>query len=196
MARMNDTKTPPAVVADGGNPFFETWTGPFGVPPFARLRPEHFAPAYERAFAEHLAEIEAIAADPAPPTFENTIAALENSGRALQRVDDTFGHLTGADSNDALLEIEREMSPRVAAHWAKVRMNEAVFARIDALFQKRHGLSLSAEQARVLERYHTGRRRSGAALDPASRQRLAEITERLVALGTAFSQNYVCLERA
>ena len=75
------------------------------------MRPEHFKPAYERAFAEHLAEIEAIAADPAPPTFDNTIAALENSGRALQRVDDIFGHLVGTDSTDALLAIEREVSP-------------------------------------------------------------------------------------
>src|SRR5688500_16429842 len=122
---MTDSPRTSAVVSNGsGNPFFEGWTGPFGVPPFARMRPEHFAPAYERAVAEHLAEIEAIAANPAPPTFDNTIAALENSGRALGRVDDMFGHLVGTDSNDALLAIERDTSPRVAAHWAKVRMNE------------------------------------------------------------------------
>jgi peptidyl-dipeptidase Dcp len=109
MARMNDTKTTSAVAADGGNPFFEDWTGPFGVPPFAWMRPEHFTPAYEQAFGEHLAEIDAIAADPAPPTFDNTIVALENAGRALQRVDDIFGHLVGTDSNEALQAIEREM---------------------------------------------------------------------------------------
>src|SRR5438552_16837746 len=103
--------------ATGDNPFFETWTTPFGVPPFLRMKPEHFKPAFTRGIAEHDAEIARIATDPAPPSFENTIAALENAGRALQRVDDIFGHLVGTDSDEALLEIERDMSPRLAAHW-------------------------------------------------------------------------------
>ena len=194
---MNDSKRSSAVAGDGGeNPFFADWTGPFGVPPFARMRPEHFMPAYERAFAEHDAEIAAIAGNPAPPTFENTIVALENSGRLLRRVDDVFGHLVGTDSNDALLAIERDTSPRVAAHWARVRMNEALYARIDALDRTRDKLGLTGEQARVLERYHTSHRRSGAALDAASKRRLAEITERLAALGTAFSQNVLADEQA
>jgi peptidyl-dipeptidase Dcp len=193
---MNDTQTKSAAAANGGgNPFFEAWTGPFGVPPFARMRPEHFEPAYQRAFAEHLAEVAAIAGDPASPSFENTIVALENSGRALQRVDDIFGHLVGTDSNDALLAIERDMSPRVAAHWSTVRMNEALFGRIDALFRVRATLGLTAEQARVLERYHTSYRRAGAALDAKGKARLAEITERLAALGTAFSQNVLADEQ-
>ena len=193
---MNDSHRPSAIPAnDGDNPFFADWTGPFGVPPFARIRPEHFEPAYERGFAEHLAEIEAIAADPAPPTFDNTIVALEDSGRALQRVDDVFGHLVGTDSNDALLAIERDTSPRVAAHWAKVRMNEALFARIDTLYRKRDTLKLTDEQARVLERYYTSHRRSGAALDAASKRRLADITQRLATLGTAFSQNVLADEQ-
>jgi peptidyl-dipeptidase Dcp len=194
MARMTEPHR--AVAAKGGNPFFEDWTGPFGVPPFRRIRPGHFLPAYDRAFAEHLAEVEAIAANPAPATFENTIVALENAGGALRKVDDVFGHLVGADSNDALLEIERETSPRVAAHWAKIRMNEALFARIDNLFRNRDALKLDAEQARVLERYHTTHRRHGAALDAKSRARLAEITERLAALGTAFSQNVLADEQS
>jgi peptidyl-dipeptidase Dcp len=193
---MNETKTS-AVAADGdGNPFFEDWAAPFGVPPFGRMRPEHFVPAYQRAFAEHMAEIEAIAGNPAAPTFDNTIVALENSGRALQRVDDIFGHLVGTDSNDALLAVERETSPRVAAHWAKVRMNEALYRRVDALFRSRAALDLTPEQARVLERRHTSHRRAGAALDPESKRRLAEITERLAALGTAFSQNVLADEQS
>ena len=89
--------TRPSAVADE-NPFFEAWTTPFGVPPFGRIKTEHFLPAYERAFAEHEAEIAKIAAQAEPPTFENTIVALENAGRALQRVDDVFGHLVGTDS--------------------------------------------------------------------------------------------------
>ncbi len=122
-------------------------------------------PAYERAFAEHEAEIATIAGQQEPPTFDNTIVALENAGRALQRVDDIFGQLFGTDSNDTLLAIERDISPRTAAHWNKVRMNDGLFARLDALYQKRDSLGLTAEQKRVLERHHTKYRREGAALD-------------------------------
>ncbi len=177
------------------NPFFEGWTTPFGVPPFSRMKPQHFEPAFTRAFAEHDAEIGRIAADPAPPTFENTIVALENAGRALQRVDDVFHHLVGTDSNDALLAIERDISPRSAAHWNKVRMNEALFKRIEALFRQRDQLNLTSEQARVLERHHTAFRRAGAALVPDKKKRLAAITERLAELGTAFSQNVLADEQ-
>ncbi|MEA2982987.1 MAG: peptidyl-dipeptidase Dcp [Alphaproteobacteria bacterium] len=178
------------------NPFFETWTTPFGAPPFARIKAEHFVPAYERAFAEHEAEIARIAGQAEPPSFDNTIVALENAGRALARVDDVFGQLVGTDSNDTLLAIERDMSPRTAAHWNKVRMNTALFARLDALYQKRDSLGLTAEQKRVLERHHTKYRREGAALGPDKKKRLATIVERLAALGTAFSQNVLADEQS
>ena len=178
------------------NPFFETWSTPFGVPPFSRFKAEHFVPAYERAFAEHEGEIAKIAGQAEPPTFDNTIVALENAGRALARVDDIFGQLVGTDSNDTLLAIERDMSPRTAAHWNKVRMNEGLFTRIDALYQKRDSLGLSAEQQRVLERHHTKFRREGAALAPDKKKRLAVIVERLAALGTAFSQNVLADEQS
>jgi peptidyl-dipeptidase Dcp len=183
-------------MTEAKNPFFETWATPFGVPPFSRIKAEHFMPAYERAFAEHDAEIAAISGQKEPPTFDNTIVALENAGRALQRVDDVFGQLVGTDSTDELLQIERDISPRTAAHWNKVRMNEGLFARIDALYRKRDSLGLTPEQARVLERHHTRYRREGAALDPAKKKRLAEIVERLAALGTAFSQNVLADEQA
>jgi peptidyl-dipeptidase Dcp len=178
------------------NPFFETWTTPFGAPPFPRMKPEHFVPAFERAFAEHEAEIAAIAGQREPPTFDNTIVALENAGRALQRVDDIFGQLVGADSNDALLAIERDISPRTAAHWNKVRLNADLFGRIDDLYRGRDSLGLSAEQMRVLERHHTRFRREGAALDAGKKRRLAAIIERLAALGTAFSQNVLADEQS
>jgi peptidyl-dipeptidase Dcp len=180
----------------GENPFFENWSGAFDVPPFGRIAPAHFEPAFTRAFAEHEAEIDAIAGDETPPSFDNTIAALERSGKALSRVTDVFYALTGAHTNEALLALEREMSPRLAKHWNKVRLNEALFRRIEALYGERGQLGLSAEQARVLERYHVSFRRSGAALEAPAKRRLAEVTERLAVLGTAFSQNILADEQS
>jgi peptidyl-dipeptidase Dcp len=178
------------------NSFFATWTTPDGVPPFDRIRPEHFRDGYARALAEHEAEIVAIASADEPPSFENTIAAQERSGRALARIHQVFNLLVDADSNDALLEIEREMAPQTARHWNKIHTNAALFRRIDALMQRRDTLSLTAEQNRVLERYHVAFRRAGAALDLAAKARLGDIIERLAELGTAFSQNLLADEQA
>ncbi len=183
----------PATAAD--NPLLETWSGPFGVPPFARVAPEHFMPAYDRAFAEHDAEVATIAADPATPTFTNTIEALELAGRTLDRVGSVFGVLAGAHTNDALLAVEREISPRRARHWNGILLNEPLFRRIDALWQRRDTLGLGAEQARVLERYYRMFKRAGAALAVEAKQRLAAINERLATLGTAFSQNVLADEQ-
>jgi peptidyl-dipeptidase Dcp len=178
------------------NPFFAAWTTSEAVPPFDRIAPEHFGAAYERALAEHEAEIAAIAADPAPPSFGNTIAALEASGRALTRVSNVFHVLVGAHSNDALLAIEREIAPRIASHWNKIHTDEALFRRIDALAQRADALALTAEEKRVLERYHVTFSRAGAGLDPAAKRRLAKIIERLAGLGTAFSQNLLADEQS
>jgi peptidyl-dipeptidase Dcp len=178
------------------NPFFETWTTPDGAPPFDRIKPGHFREAYARALAAHEAEIAAVASASAPPSFDNTIAALELSGRALARIEHVFHLLAGAHSNDALLEIEREMAPQTARHWNKIHTNAALFRRIDTLAKQVGTLDLTSEQKRVLERYHVTFRRAGAALDPAAKARLAEIIERLAALGTAFSQNLLADEQA
>ena len=178
------------------NPFFQTWTTPDGAPPFDRIRPEHFREAYARAFAEHDAEVAAIAAQPEPPDFANTIAALELSGRLLERVGSAFYLLVGAHSDAALLEIEREIAPQLARHWNRINTNEGLFRRIDALMRGADGLDLDAEQKRVLERYHVTFRRAGAALGTASRARLIEIMERLATLGTAFSQHVLADEQA
>jgi len=190
------TSQQPVLTASSDNPFFAMWTTPFGVPPFERIRPEHFSPAFERAFAEHEAEIKAIAENSASPTFDNTIVALELSGQALSRVNDVFDALAGAHTNDALLALERELSPRTARHWNTIRMNMQLFARIDELFQKRDKLGLTGEQARVLERYHTSYRRAGAALEGENKKKLAALTERLASLGTSFSQNVLADEQA
>jgi peptidyl-dipeptidase Dcp len=185
----------PATPAIDDNPLLEDWDGSFGVPPFERIKPEHFAPAFARAFAAHMAEVEAIADNKAAPTFANTIEALERSGEALTRIDNVFDLLAGAHTNDAILELERELAPLEAKHWNKILMNEALFRRIDSLHSRRDALGLSAEQRRVLDRYHVMHRRAGAALDAAAKARLADINEQLATLGTDFSQNVLADEQ-
>ena len=177
------------------NPLLTAWSTADGVPPFDRIRPDDFRAAYARALAEHEAEIAAIAADPEPPGFANTIAAMEKSGRALTRVGNVFHILVGAHSNDALLEIERELAPQIARHFNAIHTNAALFRRIDTLASAADTLGLSAEEKRVLERYHISFRRAGAGLDDAAKNRLAAIIERLAALGTAFSQNVLADEQ-
>jgi peptidyl-dipeptidase Dcp len=177
------------------NPLFEDWTGPFGVAPFGRIEPEHFQPAYARAFAAHTAEVDTIASDPAEPTFANTIEALERGGETLTRIGSVFGVLTGAHTNDAIQAIELALAPLEAQHWNRILMNEALFRRVDSLHRRRDKLGLTAEQQRVLERYHLMLKRAGAALDAESKARLAEINERLATLGTTFSQNVLADEQ-
>src|SRR5262245_33306231 len=184
-----------AVTPNSDNPFFQEWSGPFGVPPFDRIKPEHFPDAFARAFAAHEAEVEEIADEPAVPSFANTIDALEKSGRELARVADVFHALAGAHTNDAIQAIERDLAPREAKHWNRILMDEALFRRIDALHRQRDNLGLSAEQQRVLERYHVKYTRAGAALDAAAKARVAEIAERLATLGTTFSQNVLADEQ-
>jgi peptidyl-dipeptidase Dcp len=181
--------------AQAANPFFQEWDSPFGVPPFARIAPAHFPPALDSAFDQHNAEIDKIADNPVAPAFDNTVEALENSGRMLSRVSDVFHALAGAHTNEALLAIERDVSPKLAVHWNRIRMNEALYRRIEMLWGERGRLRLSGEQARVLERYRTMFRRAGAHLDAAAKKRLAEITERLATLGTTFSQNVLADEQ-
>jgi peptidyl-dipeptidase Dcp len=193
---MTKTHCPPKGLDLSPNPLLEDWTASGGVPPFDRITAEHFTPAYARALAEHEAEIAAIAGEPAPPTFANTIVTLELSGRLLDRVGNAFRLLAGAHSNDALLEIERDMAPQIARHWNKIRTDAVLFRRIDHLMRDDDRLGLDAEQKRVIERYHTDFRRAGAGLDTAAKKRLAEIIERLAALGTAFSQNVLADEQA
>jgi peptidyl-dipeptidase Dcp len=171
------------------NPFFEDWTAPFAAPPLDRIKPEHFAPAYDRALAEHTAETAAIAANPVAPTFDNVVVALEKSGRLLTRVEGVFYNLTSAATNEVLQAIELEMAPRLSAHWSAISMHPVLFARLDAIHQKRETLGLDAQSLRVLERYHLDFVRAGAQLKGEERDRLAAIAQRLAVLGTQFSQN-------
>ena len=178
------------------NPLLQTWTTPFGIAPLDRVRPEHFREAFEEALAADRHEVAAVSTDPEPPSFDNTIAALEQSGRLLSRVSAVFYNLTGADTNETLRRIEREMAPVLSQHYNRIYLDEALFRRIDDLHRRRDELDLSPEQARVLERYHRVFRRHGAGLPAATRNRLAAISERLATLGTRFSQNVLADEQS
>ena len=191
-----DQQTEVSASEAGDNPLLEKWDGPFGVPAFERIRPDHFRQAFACAFAAHTAEVAAIAGNTAAPSFANTIAALEASGEALTRTDDVFNLLAGAHTDDAILAIERELAPLKAKHWDAILMDAALFGRIDGLYQTRERLALSAEERRVLERYHLKFVRAGAALDAATKARLADINARLATLGTIFSQNVLADEQA
>lgn len=182
--------------AGPGNPLLEPWRTPFEVPPFERFEPAHFKPAFEQALAAHRAEVEAIAADPDEPSFANTIEALELGGRDLRRVGAVFFNLTGAHTNDALDALQLEMAPVLERHRNAIYLNPDLFARIEALHDRRDALGLTEEQAQVLDRYHTQFVRSGAALAPEAKKRLAEIGERLASLGTKFNQNVLADEKA
>ncbi len=177
------------------NPLLAPWVGEFEVPPFGDIVPEQFLPAFAKAMAEHEAEIAAILADPAEPDFENTISALERAGGKLSQVVDVFFALSGAHTNDAIQAIEREISPRLAAHHNKIYLNGDLFRKIEHVFREAAALPLTDEQKRVLERYQTMFRRAGAHLEPAAKSRLAEIGQRLATLGTAFGQNVLADER-
>jgi peptidyl-dipeptidase Dcp len=178
------------------NPLLSRWDTPFGVPPFERIAPEMFRDAFEQALATDLTEVGAISANPDAPTFENTIAALERAGRLLDQVSGVFFNLTGADTNDSLKAIEREVAPLLAQHRNRIYLDEALFRRVDALATRRAELGLDDEQDRVLERYHRVFRRQGAGLPAEVKTRLAAISERLAVLGTKFGQNVLADEQA
>jgi peptidyl-dipeptidase Dcp len=165
------------------------WDRPYGLPPLDAVRDEDFAPAFDEALAEARANVDAIVDDPEPPTFANTIEAMERAERKLDRVCAIFFNLAGAHTNDAIEALQRDLSPRLAAHSSATMMNARLFARIDALMGRRAELGLSPEQDRVLELYHRMFVRAGARLEGADRDRLAAVLERLATLSTAFSLN-------
>jgi peptidyl-dipeptidase Dcp len=176
------------------NPLLSSWTGPYGLPPFAAVRAEHFAPAFAEAMREHLVEVDAIGGTAAPATFANTVAALDSAGRRLERIGALFHNLTSSETSPALQAVEREMAPILAGHDSRVYTHAALFARIDALHAKRASLGLSDEQTRVLERYHLDFVRAGAKLAPPERARYAELMQRLAELTTRFGQNVLADE--
>lgn len=177
------------------NPLLQDWTTPFALPPFAEIRDEDFAPAVEAALAEARANIAAIAQNPEPATFDNTIAALELADARLERVLGVFFNLAGADSNPAREALQREFSPKLAAYSSEITRNTALFARIEDLWNRRASLGLDPQAARVLLLTRRNFVRAGALLQGEARDRMAAVKERLAVLGTAFTQNLLADER-
>jgi len=177
------------------NPLVAKWEGPYGgVPAFDKVRVEDFKPALEAAMAENLAEIDKIAANPEKPTFENTIAALERSGRTLDRVQTIYGIWGSNMSSKQYQAVESEMDPKLAGFSDKITQNEALFKRIEAVYNSPEKTKLTPEQQRLSWRYYTNFVRAGAKLDAAAKTRLSEINQQLAKHYTKFSQNLLADE--
>ena len=176
------------------NPLLSDWTGAFGLAPFSEISDADFAPAFETALAEDLAETLAIANNPQIPSFANTIEALAATGKALHQVLSVFYTLSGADSNAAREALMREFSPKLSAHSSEIYANKALFGRIDRLWNSRAELDLSEEQQRVLMLTHRNFIRAGAALNGTAELRMKEIKSRLAVIVTEFSQNLLLSE--
>ena len=183
------TDTNPLNPFNTANPLLAPWTAPFGLPPFALIQPEHFAPAFAHAMQVQRDEIALISAQSAAPSFDNTIAAFDRSGRLLSRIQSVFYCLTASQTNPALQAVQREMAAPLSAHDSAISMDAALFARVDALHAQRDALGLDSESLRMLERVHLDFVRSGARLAPTLQKRYAEIMEQLAGLTTRFAQN-------
>jgi peptidyl-dipeptidase Dcp len=177
------------------NPILNDWDTPFQIAPFAAISDSDFAPALEEALARHTAEIDAIASNPEPASFANTVETLEAAGEAMSKVLGVFFTVAGADSNPEREALQRDFSPKLAAHFAAISSNKALFARVADLWARRDDLGLDEEQARVLMLTHRGFVRSGAALEGEADARMQEIKARLAVLGTSFTQNLLADER-
>jgi peptidyl-dipeptidase Dcp len=177
------------------NPLLADWTGPFQLPPFAAIEDAHFAPAFDAALAEGRAAVAAIADNPEPASFANTIEALEQAGEALDRVAAVFFNLNGTDAHPEREALARDLAPKLSAYSSEITANAALFAPIEDLWARREELGLTAEQERVLMLYRRMFLRAGAGLDAAGKARMAEIKARLASLGTQFAQNLLADER-
>ncbi|MCR5878206.1 M3 family metallopeptidase [Phenylobacterium sp. J367] len=181
---------PAGVLAQSTSPLLAPWTGPFGgVPAFDKVKVADFKPALEAAMAQELAEVDAIANNPAAPTFENTIAALEATGRAGDRVSTYYGIWSDTLSTPEVRAVEKEMEPKLAAHADRILQNARLFQRIDAVYQHREHTGLTPEQKRVTELRWNAFVRAGARLNPEQKARVAQINTELAGLFTTFNQN-------
>jgi peptidyl-dipeptidase Dcp len=172
------------------NPLLAPWTGPYGgVPAFDKVRIEDFKPALEKAMADELAELDAIAGNPEKPTFANTIAAMESAGKEFDRSSTIFGIYSSTMDTKDFQAVETEMAPKLAEFGDKIVQNKALFARVAAVYDARESLSLTPEQKRLVWLDYTNFVHAGAKLGDAAQKRMSEINQRLATLFTKFSQN-------
>ena len=176
------------------NPLLADWTTPFSLPPFDQIRAADFAPAFEAAMQAQRGEVEAIAAQAAAPTFDNTVAAFDRSGRLLSRIEAAFHALAASHTSPEIQAVQRELAGPLAAHDSAVMMHAGLFARLDAVHAARHELALDAESLRLVERLHVDFVRAGAKLGADKQPRYAEIMARLAQLTTRFAQNVLADE--
>ncbi|CAM5595130.1 Dipeptidyl carboxypeptidase II OS=Rhodanobacter lindaniclasticus OX=75310 GN=B1991_10730 PE=3 SV=1 [Rhodanobacter lindaniclasticus] len=177
------------VASASSNPFFAESSLPLHYPAFDKISDRDYAPAFDRGMAEQLREVAAITANPAAPTFDNTIIALEKSGQVLRRTSTVFFSLSGVENNDALKALQAEYAPKLSAHRDAITLDPALFARIQTLYDSRASLGLDAQGVRLVERYHTDFVRAGAKLSDADKAHLKQINGELAKLGTKFTQN-------
>ena len=175
------------------NPFFTEWDTPYGVPPFDRIAPEHFMPAFERGMSLHAAEIDAIVSNNGAPTFENVILAYDASGRMLARTELVFGMLCAAETDERMQAIEAQTAPLLAAHADRILLDERLFAKIKEVYDRRATLGLDAEQSRLLQKTYDAFVRAGALLDDTQKQRLKQINEELSGIGVQYG-NHILAE--
>ncbi len=178
------------------NPFFTASTLPYQAPPFDRIRDEHYQPALEEGMRQHLAEIEAIASQAAPPTFENTMVAMERSGALLTRVRNAFEAVTGANTDPVLQQVQEDEAPKLAAHRDAIYLNDRLYARFRGIYDRRATLGLTPEQNEVVERYHRNFVRAGAELAEADKTRLRALNQEESRLTTDFSNRLLAATKA
>ena len=171
------------------NPLLAEWTTPYGIPPFEQVQPEHYIPAFKTAMAAELAEIDAIVNNTEEPTFENTIEAYANTGELLSNVSAVFSSANGVKSSPELQAIAKELSPLQSAHRSAISLNDKLFQRIKAVYEKRNELGLNAQQMRVVEEMYKGFERGGANLPAEKKEELKKVNAEIAALQLQFSQN-------
>ena len=172
-----------------GNPFAEQSKLPFRLPPFKSIHDKDYEPAFTAGMAQQLREVKAIAINPAPATFDNTILALERSGTMLSRVSKVFFNLSGSDTNPTMEKVEQDVTPKLAAHNDAIQLDPALFARVNTLYQRRVELNLDPESLQLLERDYIGMVRGGAKLSEADKVSFRQMNEKLASLSTQFRLN-------
>ena len=175
--------------ADSDNPLLAEWNTPFGIPPFEQVQPEHYMPAFVEAMAQEKAEIDAIVNNPEEPTFENTLVAYDNTGKLLSRISSVFSSASGVNSNDEIREIAKELSPLRSAHSSEIALNDGLFKRVKAVYEKRDSLGLRADQMRLLTEMYKDFERAGANLPADKKEELKKVNAELSALQLTSGQN-------